>query len=96
VTPARRRAEQFTERRFAPQLVGTPELGCDGDLPTIQLPPLSSPQGGPPHECSGARRLPTVPHAPRRRGIPSTDHVGDGYLLRLTPECLRIGLTIGQ
>ena len=96
MTPELRQAEQFTERRFAPQLIGTPEPGYNRDLTTIQLPPLSSPQDGPPHRCSSAKRLPTVPHAPRRRRIPSTDHVRDGYPLGLTPECLRIGLTIGQ
>jgi len=96
VTPEHRQAEQFTERRFAPQLIGTPELGYNRDLTTIRLPPLSSPQDGPRHERSSARRLPTVPHAPRRRRIPSADHVRDGYVLGLTPECLRIGLTIGQ
>jgi hypothetical protein len=96
VTPEPRRAEQFTEGRFAPQLIGTPELGYNRDLTAIQLPPLSSPQNGPRHERSSARRLLTVPHTPCRRRIPSADHVRDGYLLGLAPECLRTGLTIGQ
>jgi hypothetical protein len=83
-TPELNQAEQFTKRRFAPQLIGTPELGYNRDLTTIQLPPLSSLQNDPPHECSSARRFPTVPHTPRRRRIPSTDHVRDGYLLAIS------------
>lgn len=63
---------------------------------TIQLPPLNSPQSGPLHESSSAERLHPVPHTPRRRGIPFAGHVGDGYLLRLSPRCLKINLAIGQ
>ena len=64
-----------------------PELR-QGPQGTIQLPPLCSPRGGPPHRRSGARRRHGVSHATLRRRLPSAGHARSGYRPGLAPECL--------
>jgi len=67
-------SELLLSRRFAPQRV-TPRSKATQGSHAIQLPPLSSPQGGPPHYRSDARHRSSVWHAPRRRRIPFTGHI---------------------
>jgi len=96
--PRPRRVELFTDKR-RPKRTAAARSRRDesrGPLTTIQLPPLSSPQGRPLHEQFSAERVPTVQHTPRKRRIPSTGHARGGYLLGLTPELLLISLAIGQ
>ena len=68
----------------------TPAVSRRRRQPAIQLPPLNSPRSGPPQGNAGpARATCRLRHAHLEWRISATHHApGDGYRLRLTPECL--------
>jgi len=70
------RAEQFTERGVrSPPADEDPGARLHGDLPTIQLPPLSFPKDYPPHRSKASKRRRRVWYRPLSKRIPSTGHV---------------------
>jgi hypothetical protein len=63
----------------------------------IQLPPLSSPRGLPPHNRSGAEAPSRgVIWAPQEEGAVHRATSGDGCLLGPSPKCLEISIPNGQ
>lgn len=67
--------------------------GLTTRTPTIQLPPLSSPQDGPPHRKSLAWKgwVSHVPCAPQEEETTRRITPDGGYQQELSPECLRTG-----
>jgi len=64
---------------------------------TIQLPPLSSPRGGPPQGRVGRDGLARLRHASLRRRMPYAGHAPEGgYRPGRAPESLLITLAIGH
>ena len=64
---------------------------------TIQLPPLSSPRGGPPQERVGRDGLTRLRHASLGRRMPYAGHAPEGgYRPGRAPESLLITLAIGH